>query len=141
MGHYGTACIDLCKEQKSLNMNANPHPQDYPVFNVLFNSVKMDESKKRQENHDVRGICTIQDGYSSMEESTRIENYFLAGHSSSSSHCLAMFLLTHFCLTRQESVKKLKLAEILIVDIENEGSPACKAMIIIMEQGNFNQFD
>ena len=23
---YGTACIDLYKQQKSLNMNANPHP-------------------------------------------------------------------------------------------------------------------
>ena len=108
---YGTACIDLYKQQKSLNMNANPNPRDCPVLNVLFNSVKLDESKKRQENHEVRGIGTIQDGYSSVEESRRIENYFLAGRSSSSSHCLAMFLLTHFCLMRQVPVRKLKLGD------------------------------
>ena len=95
---YGTACIDLYKQQKSWNMNANPHPRDCPALNVLFNSVKLDESKKRQENFEDRGIGTIQDGYSSVEELTRIANYFLSGNSSASSHFQAMFLLTHFCL-------------------------------------------
>ena len=82
---YGTACIDLYKQQKSLNMNANPHPQDCPALNVLFNSVKSDENNKRQENFEDRGIGTIQDGYSSVEELSRIANYFLSGNSSSSS--------------------------------------------------------
>ena len=39
MRQNGTACINLNKQQKSLNMNANPHPQDCPVLKVLFNSV------------------------------------------------------------------------------------------------------
>ena len=32
---YGTACLDLYKQQKTLNMNANPHPWDFPSLNVL----------------------------------------------------------------------------------------------------------
>ena len=82
---YGTACIDLYKQQKSLNMNANPHPRDCPALNVLFNSVRLDESKRRQENFEDREIGTIQDGYSSVEELTKIANYFLSGNSSASS--------------------------------------------------------
>ena len=82
---YGTSCIDLYKQQRSLNMNANPHPRDCPALNVLFNSVRLDESKKRQENFEDRGIGTIQDGYSSVEELTKIANYFLSGNSSASS--------------------------------------------------------
>ena len=45
-------------------MNANPHPQDCPALNVLFNSVKSDENNKREENFEDRGIGTIQDKYS-----------------------------------------------------------------------------
>ena len=45
---YETACIDLYKQQKSWNMNANPHPRDSPAVNVLFNSVRLDESKECQ---------------------------------------------------------------------------------------------
>jgi hypothetical protein len=83
---YGTACIDLYKQQKSLNMNANPHPQDCPSLNVLFNSFKSDESNKCQGNFEDRGIGTMQDKYSSLEELSRIANYFLCGNSSSSFH-------------------------------------------------------
>jgi hypothetical protein len=97
---YGTACIDLYKQQKSLNMNANPHPQNFPALNVLFNSVKSDENNKHQENFEDGGICRIQDGYSSLEELSRIANYFLYGNSSSSFCFQAMFLLKHFFLMR-----------------------------------------
>ena len=93
---YGTACIDLYEQQKSLNMNSNLHPQDCSALNVLFNSVKSDKNSKRWENFEDRGIGTIQDGYSSVEELSRIDNYFLCGNYSSSSHFQAMFLLTHF---------------------------------------------
>ena len=44
-------------------MYANPHPRDSPALNVLFNFVKLDENKKRQESFEDRGIGTIQDGY------------------------------------------------------------------------------
>ena len=32
-------------QQKSLIMNANPHPRDCHALNILFNSVKLDENK------------------------------------------------------------------------------------------------
>ena len=51
-----------------------------------------------------------------------------------------MFLLTHFCLMRGESVQRLELADMFIWDLENEGPTECKAMKVIMEQGKTNQF-
>ena len=56
---YGSACIDLYKQQKSLNMNANPHPRDCSALNVLLNSVKFVENIKHRENFEDRGIGTI----------------------------------------------------------------------------------
>ena len=93
---HRTACIDLYKRQKSLNMSANLHPQDCPALNVLFNAVKSDENKKHQVNFEGRGIGTIQDGYSSTEELSRITNYSQCGNPSSSSCFWAMFLLKNF---------------------------------------------
>ena len=37
-------------------------------------------------------------------------------------------------------MRKQKLADMFILDLENEGPTACKAKIIIMEQGKTYQF-
>ena len=73
-----------------------------------------------------------------MEELTKIANYFLSGNSSASSCFQAMFLLTHFCLMRGESVRKLELADMFILDLENVGQTACKVVIVSTEQGKTN---
>jgi hypothetical protein len=41
---------------------------------------------------------------------------------------------------RGESVRRLELADMFILDLENESPTECKAIIVIMEQGKTNQF-
>ena len=41
---------------------------------------------------------------------------------------------------RGESVQRLELTDMLILDLENEGPTECKAMIVIMEHRKTNQF-
>ena len=138
--HSSGSSNDLYKQQKSLNMHLNSHPMDCPALSILFNCVKVDVNKKHQENFQYIGIGTIQHKYSSVEELIRLANYFLSSNSSASSCIGAMFLLIHFSLTRGESVRKLELADMFILDLENEGLTACKAMIVSTEQCKTNQF-
>ena len=105
----------------------------FPFIECPFNSVKSDESNKHQEIFEDRGLGTIKEGYLSLKELSRIANYFLYGNSSFSSCSCSKFLLSHFCLMRGESVKRLELAYMFILDLENEGPTECKAMIVIME--------
>jgi hypothetical protein len=137
---YCSACIDLYKEQRSLNMNSNPHPKDHPALAALLESSRANENQKRRENFEDRGSGTIQDGYSTIRDLEQISDHFLSKNSTASLKYRAMFLLTHFCLLRGESVRRLDLADMFLLELENEGYTDCKALTIIMDQGKTNQF-
>lgn len=125
MRQYGTACIYLCQHQKSLNMTANSHQRDCPAFNVLFTSVKLDENEKHWSFFEDRGVGTMQDRYSSVEELSRIANCFLSGNSSYSTCFWAVLFFTHFFLMRGESVRKLELEGMFILHLENKDPATC----------------
>jgi hypothetical protein len=134
---YGAACVDLYKKQVSLNQNSNPHPKDTPALKTLFNTLKNKESERRRKNFEDRGIGTLQDGYSSISELKQISNsFFINGEYRDQ----LMFLLSHFCLMRGESVRRIEWADLFHLLLQNEGFSECMCLVVITDQGKTNQF-
>ncbi len=134
---YGAACVDLYKHQVSLNQNSNAHPKDTPALKILFNTLKNKESSRRRNNYEDRGIGTLQDGYSSCTELKQISNsFFINGEYRDQ----CMFLLSHFCLMRGESVRRIEWADLFLLALQNEGFSECKCLVVITDQGKTNQF-
>jgi hypothetical protein len=132
---YCAACVDLYAQQKALNSNSNPHPKDDSALKTLLASVRSQENRTRRTNYADRAAGTIQDGYSSTEQLASIVRYHIDKNTCGSHRDRLMFLLGHFCLMRGECVRRIELADMFALDLENEGFSPCKALVIIMDQG------
>lgn len=137
---YGAACIDLFRHQQNLRINSNPHPSNHAALKALFESSRSQENLLRRTNYTDRGEGTLQDGYTSIEELTLIANQYRSWNNGNGITGLAMFLLSHNCLMRGESVRRIELADTFCLELSNEGYSNCLALIVVMDQGKTNQF-
>ena len=87
-------------------------------LNVLFNSAKSDKSNKYRENFEDNGIDMIQDGYSSVEkfQGLPIICVVILPPDLAFETCPPHI----FCLMWGEPVRRLELADIVILDLKNE---------------------
>ena len=118
---YGAACIDLYKQQQYLHSNSNPHPRDNPAVKRLFETARASIHTHKRQTFEDRGAGTIKDGYSTSAELTRISDYFMRLGSFSGLRYRMMFLLSHACLMRGESVRKCELADLFCLNFESGG--------------------
>ena len=141
---YVTAMVDFWDQQQRLNINSNPNPRDTSV-KELMKVVEYEEDQRKRTNYDDRGVGTLLDGYTTMDQMLAIGNHFMRveNHHGVNLRNWLAFFLSHFALMRGESARKMELPDLHCVRLEKEGISECRALIMVimaMRQGKTNRF-
>jgi len=115
-------------------MNSNPNPHGALVKEYI-RSLSSQENIRRRSNYHDRGIGTFADGYLNLEELSMICNEFFNSGISVGIRDRAAFLLAHYAMIRGENIRSLEFADLLCVDLPNEGPSCCTALVLMMLQG------
>lgn len=138
LSQYGAALVYLWERQRQMKINSNSHPRE--TFAPLLERVKREEEEVKKANFEDRGVGTVMDGYTTTDQIADITAFYFGEKSVKDFRNNLSFLLSHFCLLRGESARKAELPDLQLVDIENEGSGACPAMVLVMRQGKTNKY-
>ncbi|OWZ01332.1 hypothetical protein PHMEG_00027305 [Phytophthora megakarya] len=137
---YVAAIVDLWQQQTRAKVNGHPTPRDDAV-RALIKMVEFDDESRKRKNFADRGSDTLLDGYTTNDQIQNISTYFWAmrrDHGTNLRNLLA-FLLSHYALMRGESARKMELADLHSIRLENEGYSPCRAVVMIKRQGKTNQ--
>jgi len=115
-------------------MNSNLHPRG-PLIKEYLRNISLQENTRRRSNFHDRGIGTFADGYLSSEELATISNEFFKSGVFVGLRDRCAFLLAHYAMVRGENIRNLEFADLLTVDLPNEGPDACIALVLMMLQG------
>jgi hypothetical protein len=97
--------------------------------------LKTDEFEVQRRNFTDRALGSIADGYSSHQEFTRIANEFLNSRKNIALRDRLSFLLCHYGLMRGQDVRGLELADLMPLELGNEGPSQCIALVMMLFQG------
>ncbi|KAF1805188.1 hypothetical protein FB192DRAFT_1298445, partial [Mucor lusitanicus] len=139
---YVAAITDLYRSQVKRKINANSHPR-LLVQDLIFVQKEKDCQTKR-ENFEDRGVGTLADSYTTMDQVAKVIKYYMDQDRSHGSNLRAStgFLFSHYFLLRSQSIVLVELTYILTVKLENEGiSPEieCPALVLILRRGKTNK--
>jgi hypothetical protein len=95
------------------------------------------EFTTQRRNFTDRAQGSIADGYSSFEEFVRIAAGFFSLKSEICLRDRLAFLLCHHGLLRGQDVRELELADLVPVELSNEGPSRCIALVLMLHQGRF----
>ena len=139
---YVAAIVDLWRSQCKRRINSNPHPVDHDVKQLLKN-VGYGENKTKKDNYVDRGIGTLLDGYTSVDQLRKITNYFWSRTSDfgPALRNLTAFLLSNFAILRGENARAMELPDMHSISLSNEGPSDCHALVLVLRQGKTNQFN
>jgi len=137
---YTSAIVDLYTLQCRLGINSNPHPRDENVQALLRNT-HYERERVRRANYDDRGVGTMLDGYSNLEQICSIADHFWTRNRDFGTNLrnLVTFCLSHYAILRGESARAMELPELHCVRLENEGYGDCYALVLVMRQGKTNR--
>lgn len=146
---YVFAVMDLYKEQVSLGNNTHPHPRGAMLRTVL-DCRKKGESKRKKEEYIDRGAGTLMEEYTDeiTEKLVRAswtawgknpKSTFQTIHSFLRTGC--DFLIAHHMLLRGESRRRAELPDLFCLELKNEGSTPCQALVLLKDNGKTNQTD
>lgn len=133
------AIVDLWTVQVSNKINNNPHPRGTSV-KAKLDAVKRSAHQRKKETFQDRGKGSIQDGYS-PEELEKLAIWWLQQQNPACLRTRCSFLLSHMTLARGETMRELQLADIFCMEMPNEGSQKCTALVFTQSQGKTNQFN
>jgi hypothetical protein len=136
---YIAAIVDLWSQQKARRANANPNPRG-PVLKLLLEQVKREENRRKQQNYLDRGIGTLQDGYTSVDELKTLASAFLEDGTRTGLRDRCGLLLMHSGTLRSESIREFQLPDLFSLQLESEGATECTCMVMLLNQGKTNQF-
>ncbi|KAI7882291.1 uncharacterized protein EV154DRAFT_574993 [Mucor mucedo] len=117
---YITAITDLYKTQVQKKINYNEHPRATVLG--LIKISKMKEFEVSRENCEDRGEGTLADGYSSLDQVSKIVQFYLNGqrnHRENLRNALA-FLFSHYFLLRGESIRNAELTDFQTINLDSE---------------------
>jgi hypothetical protein len=117
-----------------MNSNANPRG---PLIKEYLRTLAAQENNRKRANYHDRGIGTFADGYLSLKELAKISNEFLNSAVSVGIRDRCAFLLAHYAMIKGENIRNLELADLLTVELPNEGPDPCIAVVLMMLQGWF----
>lgn len=137
---YTAAITDLYQQQKSQNVNSNDHPRNAAVKTLLKTLERNNAARDREQCID-RGAKTAIDGYSTVDDLARIIRFYWGAASGEGQRNALAFLLSHYGLLRGESVRRVELADLHALQLDNEGFTDCFAMVMVMHQGKTNQYN
>jgi hypothetical protein len=145
-----SAIVDLWKQQSfmkvwkistcflvldpSSQMNSNPNPRG-ALIKEYIKSLSSQENNRRRANYHDRGIGTFADGYLNLTELSLISNDFFNNGCAVGIRDRCAFLLAHYAMIRGENIRNLEFADLLCVDMPNEGPDPCTALVLMMLQG------
>jgi hypothetical protein len=115
-------------------MNCNLHPRG-PLVKEYLKHLSAKENSRRKANFHDRGVGTLADGYLSSEELSTISNEFLNSSASIGLRDRCDFLLAHYAMVRGENIRNLELADLLTMELPNEGPDTYTALVLMMLQG------
>jgi hypothetical protein len=137
---YVAAIVDLWRQQQRLKINNHPSPRDDAVT-ALLKITEYDENDRRRKCFEDRGADTMLNGYTTTDQIQQNARFFWTSSHDSGTKLrnLLAFLLSHFALMRGESARRMELADLHSILLENEGYSDCRALVMIMSQGKTNQ--
>jgi hypothetical protein len=132
----------MYKQQKRAGANSNDDPR--PYIKDLLNNIQNEEHNARRQNMEDRAEGTVAEGYHSNDQVAKVIQYYHTRTLNHGDHLRAAlsFLLSHFMLFRGESIRRLELGDLQMVNLENEGirpNMDCPALLAIMRQGKTNK--
>ncbi|KAG2191914.1 hypothetical protein INT47_003350 [Mucor saturninus] len=139
---YIAAITDLYKTQVQKKINCNEHPRATVLG--LIKSSKMKEFEVSRENCEDRGEETLADGYTSLDQVSKIVQFYLNGqrnHGENLRDALA-FLFSHYFLLRGESIRNAELTDFQTINLDSESvrpDIKCPALVVILRQGKTNK--
>ena len=82
------------------------------------------------------------DGYTTTEQMAKVSKHFWTRPREFRQHMrnLCAFVLSQYALLLGMTVSQLDLADMHSVQLENEGSTECFALVFVVRQGKTNQF-
>lgn len=95
-------------------------------------------TKDRVNNVD-HGIGTLQDGYTSAEELTRICGFFVNTHGCKDMRNMVAQLLSNHMTLRVQTARSLELADFSSVELSTEGHGECRTLAVVLRQGKTNR--
>jgi hypothetical protein len=137
---YVAAMVDLWKQQARARINSYPSPRNEAV-KALLQVTQYEEDARKRKNYEDRGAGTMLDGYTTTDQLRSISRFFWNNFREPGVRLrnLLAFLLSHYALMRGEASRKMELADIHCVKLENEGYSPCRAVVMVMRQGKTNQ--
>ena len=122
-----------------MNMNSHPHPRDANVKS-LTETLHRERDAHRRENFIDRGIGTLQDRYTTMDELSTLCDQFMKNNDGPGLRNKLAQLNCNFMTLRGELARKMELPDLFSIDLDNEGDGECKALIAVLMNGKTNQF-
>jgi hypothetical protein len=102
--------------------------------------LKKKQFRIQRENFADRAANSIADGYSSHTEFMQLANAFYSSTPRSGFRDRLSFLLCHFGLMRGQDVRGLELADLIVLDLPNEGPSPCTALVMMLFQGTWTLY-
>jgi hypothetical protein len=138
---YVSSMVDLWKQQRHAGINNESSPRDAYVSAFLENKAKQ-SSEISVRNHDDRGTGTLLDGYSTLSDLAKIIEAGFALHNTTKGLAAsAAFAFSHASLLRGDNVRKMDLANLFCVTLDDESIDSnnpCWAMVATMIRSKTN---
>lgn len=140
---YIAALVDLWGVQVSMRTNTHASPRG-ALVKGLIRTRRQQESKRKREQYEDRGLNSLQDGYTSAEFVRLIRFCWSSGYNVSGQlepflRTAADLLLAHTLLLRGEVRRKVQMADLFTLTLDNEGPTPCHAMVVLIDNGKTNQ--
>jgi hypothetical protein len=126
--------------QVAQNLNSNDPPRDDHVKRFLEN-MKRNTAQRNRENYTDRGVATILDGYSTLEQLAQIIAAAFQGQRYNKVRGLrdaAAFALSHALVLRGDNIRNIELSNVFVSQLQDEG-PQCMAMLASVFKSKTNK--
>jgi len=139
---YKNAIVDLYKQQRSQNVNSNPHPGDGKTLKELLKSVKRDRTARMKRNYQDRGKHDYRMKSFTKEQLHKITDFHM--NETKKLHNSLRDEMSEFNMRamslRGEHMRMLEFPDIFVDNIEGQGVGECKAMIFVLNKGKTDQY-
>jgi hypothetical protein len=135
-----SAVVDLWQKQHSMKMNNNHSPRG-PLVKKYLDFIKKSEYQKSRNEFKDRGVGTLADGYTTLDEFSRLASSFFdeSYQMDVGLRFRAMFLLSHYGLMRGQNARDLEFADLQLHEMLNSGPQKAYALYAVLSNGKTNQ--
>jgi hypothetical protein len=130
---YVSAMTDLWKQQRHAGINPQTErPRNHYIISFLDNKARQ-SAEISMRNYDDRGTGTLLDGYSTSQELAKIIAAGFTLHNTVRGlQAAAAFSFSHSTLLRGDNIRRMDLANLFSMTLEDEGIDSSKPSLAVV---------